>query len=1067
MTYLKKHFYICASILIVLMMSEDIYSQEYVLGTSATGTIITCGGTFFDPGGEFNNYSNDQDFSVTFSTGDPTQVLVFDFTDFEVEANPTCIWDYLEIYDGPNNSSPLIGTFCTNAPPANLTSSGQSLHFVFHSDNVETRRGWEAEISCINLPCETGFYRDEFAFEQYNLSNGSVNWSSTSWIESNDNGSPSSGFIQIDAGRLQLGDVNFSTWIDRGVDLTDATVATLSYTFDEAGVKEPSTSQFYDYAVVEVFDGTIWHIVQEFEDDHPSGFSMIDITDYANANTRIRFRIVEGFRGGDEFIFFDDVQVCFTSTDVDIVDFSFEAECGFIGNSWSVLNDPNASEEIYVEPIPGQNSISSPPADTLDFLTYVAEIDVAGDYELYGRVIGLTGSSNSFWVRVNNGNWIRWDDLFAGSYVWIPVYNSDLGNAPVSFTLPVGTTRIDFALREEGAQLDKVFLTLDGPPPSNFGPPATNCTFDIGEDTDGDGIADENDEDDDNDGIPDILESPATIDISGTRTLLVGTDESDLQVGDKVLFADAVRDCDNILYDIVLSVTEKDGVTVEADISGFLNLGASPDDDEYATFTIQLVESGSATVGNPNGTPATIEDFILIQRDVDSVTDQDFTEVVGVSTSTPPDMITLSDNTNLEVGGFINGGGPSGSFTFYRLELLAGATPFSTYPALQGEEETDPDYGVSYFYENFSFVELVFGITGSEDGNFNRITRFAAEKECDFDQDGIPNIVDLDSDNDGIYDLYEAGHGQLDFNNDGRIDGADISSGPNGIFDLVETTPESANINYILADSDADTFFDFTELDSDDDSCFDTEEVGVPDPDADGFADSGSPGVDVNGRVITIVYVEPPSNSWQDPAQTCLEICDNDLDDDGDGLIDENDADCAEFFLEAECGFPGDNWIRGFDADASNDDFLTISPGLNSLTVPPTNAADLVRFTVNVNVSGSYRILGRVNSDTGADDSFWVRVDEGTWHNWNDWNTATVWEWLPIQDNDNGNTLIRWSLDAGSHTIDFAYREDGARIDKLHLTINGTTPEGEGEESINCGRRITYNLFIPALLLNR
>ena len=125
------------------------------------------------------------------------------------------------------------------------------------------------------------------------------------------------------------------------------------------------------------------------------------------------------------------------------------------------------------------------------------------------------------------------------------------------------------------------------------------------------------------------------------------------------------------------------------------------------------------------------------------------------------------------------------------------------------------------------------------------------------------------------------------------------------------------------------------------------------------------------------------------------------------------------------------------------------------------------RFTVNVNVSGSYRILGRVNSDTGADDSFWVRVDEGTWHNWNDWNTATVWEWLPIQDNDNGNTLIRWSLDAGSHTIDFAYREDGARIDKLHLTINGTTPEGEGEESINCGRRITYNLFIPALLLNR
>ena len=713
---MSKRYYPYALLFLFLHVSHITFAQTYNLGSSGSGTIITCGGTFFDSGGSTGQYSSNENLSVTFTTGDPSRVLVFDFTSWEIEEDGSCADDYLEIYDGFNTSATLIGRFCTNRPPVNLTSTGQALHFVFVSDNAQNRDGWSADISCIDLPCESGFYRDEFAFQQYNLSNGTVNWSSTPWIESNDDGSATSGFIEIQGGRLQLGDVNFNTWIDRDVDLTGAILATLSFTYDEAGQKEPSNNTFFDHAVVEVFDGSVWHIVQEFEDDHPAGFSTIDITDYANANTRIGIRIVQGFRGGDEFIFFDNVQVCFTTANTDVVDFSFEAECGFIGNSWSILTDPDASEELYVEPIPGQNSIGSPPADTLDFLTFVAEIDVAGDYELFGRVLGLTGTSNSFWVRVNNGAWIRWDDLFAGSWVWFPVYDSDIGTAPVSYTLPVGTTRIDIALREEGSQLDKLFLTLDGSIPSGLGPPGTNCSIDRGVDTDGDGIVDLEDEDDDNDGIPDILESPATIDFSGTRTLLVGTDESDLQVGDKVLFADAVRDCDNILYDIVLSVTEKDGVTVEADVSGFLNLGASPDDDEYATFTIQLVESGSATVGNPNGTPATIEDFILIQRDVDSVTDQDFTEVVGVSTSTPPDMITLSDNTNLEVGGFINGGGPSGSFTFYRLELLAGATPFSTYPALQGEEETDPDYGVSYFYENFSFVELVFGITGSEDG---------------------------------------------------------------------------------------------------------------------------------------------------------------------------------------------------------------------------------------------------------------------------------------------------------------------------------------------------------------
>ena len=113
----------------------------------------------------------------------------------------------------------------------------------------------------------------------------------------------------------------------------------------------------------------------------------------------------------------------------------------------------------------------------MDFLTFVAEIDVAGDYELFGRVLGLTGTSNSFWVRVNNGAWIRWDDLFAGSWVWFPVYDSDIGTAPVSYTLPVGTTRIDIALREEGSQLDKLFLTLDGSIPSGLGPPGTNCSI--------------------------------------------------------------------------------------------------------------------------------------------------------------------------------------------------------------------------------------------------------------------------------------------------------------------------------------------------------------------------------------------------------------------------------------------------------------------------------------------------------------------------------------------------------------------------------------------------------------
>lgn len=1066
---MKRLWIILSGILLLSLTKSE--AQTYVMGSTGAN-VTTCSGTFFDSGGAAGNYDNGENLSVTFSSGDPTKVIVFDFTFWRVNFNSNCTADRLEIYDGTNSGAPLLGRYCLNAPPRRVSSSGESLHFVFVSNGSGNTNGWEATISCEDLPCETAFYKDEFAAAQYNLTNGTADWSSTSWIEVNDNGNPNSGVIEITGGELEIKDLSGGSpkaYIERAVDLTGATAASLSYDYREEGNLENSSSVNWDLFYIEVYDGSTWNIVQEVQDDFPGGTAQIDITPYANADTRIRFRVVEGFLGSDETIYFDNVTVCFTSSGGALTDFYLEAECGYVGSSWSILDDPDASELLYVEPRESLNSLASAPADTLDYLTYEIDIDSTGDYEIFGRVIAPTVDDDSFWVRVNAGTWYRWNNLSVNAtWTWLQVWDSDNGDTPLSWNLIEGTTaRIDIAYREDGTQLDKLYITIDDTvPPTGLGDDSVNCPDGFIEDTDGDGIADIDDLDDDNDGIPDIFENPATISFRGTRTLLVGTNESNLQVGDKVLYADAIRDCDNLLYDVVLTITARVGVTIDADVSGFRNLSSNGSSDDYSTFTIQVVESGSATVGNPTGTPATIDDFTFIQRDVDSSNGDDITEVVGVSNATPPDMISLTPTTNLEQAGFVNGGGPA-NFTLYRLIDLGGGSPFGPHPALGGIDEEDPDYGIFLFYENFSLVEFVFGLTGSDGSNRDRITRYAAEKECDFDNDGISNDVDLDSDNDGIFDLHESGHAELDIDNNGRIDDADISSGSNGLFDDIETSPESGNISYTVNDTDGDLFFDFTELDSDDDSCFDSEEADVSDPDNDGVASSGTPAVDINGLVISIVYVPPPSVAWQDPTQTCLEICDNGEDDDGDGLTDDEDPDCANYFLEAECGFPGSNWIRGFDVLASNDDFLTISPGLNSIVMPPGTADDLVRFTVNVAVTGLYRILGRVYSADGADDSFWVRVDEGIWYNWNDWNTAATWQWLPVQDNDNGNTLVKWTLTPGNHTIDIAYREDGARFDKLHLTINGTTPTGLGEDAINCGRRITYNLFIPALLLNK
>ena len=62
----------------------------------------------------------------------------------------------------------------------------------------------------------------------------------------------------------------------------------------------------------------------------------------------------------------------------------------------------------------------------------------------------------------------------------------------------------------------------------------------------------------------------------------------------------------------------------------------------------------------------------------------------------------------------------------------------------------------------------------------------------DIDGDGIPNVRDLDSDDDGTTDLDEAGWGPLDLNGDGVLDeGSDMDN--DGIADVIDTNDDDAD----------------------------------------------------------------------------------------------------------------------------------------------------------------------------------------------------------------------------------------------------------------------------------
>ncbi len=142
----------------------------------------------------------------------------------------------------------------------------------------------------------------------------------------------------------------------------------------------------------------------------------------------------------------------------------------------------------------------------------------------------------------------------------------------------------------------------------------------------------------------------------------------------------------------------------------------------------------------------------------------------------------------------------------------------------------------------------------------------------DTDQDGTPDFRDLDSDNDGIYDLIEAGG--VDTDTDGRLDGFYDADGK-GVDDRVQSSALP------LFDTDGDFVLDFRDLDSDADTIPDRVEAGSNpssprDTDGDGAADyreADSDGDGVGDR-------QEAGSNVQSPADT-----------DGDGIPDYRDTD--------------------------------------------------------------------------------------------------------------------------------------------------------------------------------
>ncbi|WP_103071575.1 DUF6923 family protein [Aquimarina sediminis] len=190
----------------------------------------------------------------------------------------------------------------------------------------------------------------------------------------------------------------------------------------------------------------------------------------------------------------------------------------------------------------------------------------------------------------------------------------------------------------------------------------------------------------------------------------------------------------------------------------------------------------------------------------------------------------------------------------------------------------------------------------------------------DRDSDGIPDFMDIDSDNDGIYDIVEAGQGDKDTNNDGIHNASDtnfLDSDLDGLADAFD--PDQGN-SFTPIDTDGDTIYDCYDIDSDNDGVVDIIEgqnsatyqgLSGVDADSDGMDDAfdSDYGGTTNGTINTDGtdnYDHLDTDSDNDGISDSTEAYDSDgdgvaettisgIDDDEDGLDDNFDLRKSSF----------------------------------------------------------------------------------------------------------------------------------------------------------------------------
>lgn len=212
-------------------------------------------------------------------------------------------------------------------------------------------------------------YRDNFSSTSYSNNDGSQNFA-TSWDETNDDDSPSSGRIEIVGNELEFNNIDSRT-IFRDLDLTGATSVTLTLDYD-------ATSRGNESLLVQLYNSASfsYETVATINSTTSSSITHNLTANQISSSSSIRFVGGDSNWGGSETIYVDNV--LFTATFnpvITIADISFDEATG------------NA---IFTATHSGANASGS---FTVNFQTVDGTATAGSDYTFTSGTLNFNGTS--------------------------------------------------------------------------------------------------------------------------------------------------------------------------------------------------------------------------------------------------------------------------------------------------------------------------------------------------------------------------------------------------------------------------------------------------------------------------------------------------------------------------------------------------------------------------------------------------------------------------------------------------------------------------------------------------